>query len=226
MAVAGQLAFVAAWIAGGLAQEGYSTATQTVSELFSREADHPWILWIGLAALVPSYLATATLLCRMLGPRARPAAAVFALASVLVLIVLLSPLDCMTNGDPSCAAQVDAGAASAINSRHNAAAVTLQLSLVATPFLVAFALRGRRRQIEGRVAGRVDREVGPRTAAWLVGIGLIGLATVAWVALSGPGSGAYGIAQRTTFGFVNVWVVLIAVTALTGFGSRDNVSDA
>ena len=224
MAVAGQLAFVAAWIAGGLAQEGYSTATQTVSELFSREADHPWILWIGLAALAPSYLATATLLCRMLGPRARPAAAVFVLASALVLIVLLSPLDCMTNGDPSCAARVGAGEASAVHSRHNSAAVTLQLSLVATPFLVAFALRGR--QIEGRVAGRVDREVGPRTAAWLVGIGLIGLATVTWVALSGPGSGAYGIAQRTTFGFVNVWVVLIAVTALTGFGSRGNVSDA
>lgn len=222
VAVAGQLAFVAAWIAGGLAQGGYSTATQTVSELFSREADHPWILWIGLAALVPSYLATATLLCRMLGPRARPAAAVFALASALVLIVLLSPLDCMTNGDPSCAARVGAGEASAAHSRHNSAAVTLQLSLVATPFLVAFASRGRqigRRQIEGR-------EVGTRAAAWLVGIGLIGLATVTWVALSGPGSGAYGIAQRTTFGFVNVWVVLIAVTALSGFGSRDNVSDA
>ena len=229
MAVAGQLAFVAAWIAGGLVQEGYSTATQTVSELFSREADHPWILWIGLAALVPSYLATATLLCRMLGPRARPAAAVFVLASALVLIVLLSPLDCMTNGDPSCAAQVDAGAASAINSRHNAAAVTLQLSLVTTPFLVAFALRGRqidRRQIEGRVDRRADREVGPRIAAWLVGIGLIGLATVAWVALSGPGSSDYGIAQRTTFGFVNVWVVLIALTALSGFGSRGRVSKA
>ncbi|MGI8750572.1 MAG: DUF998 domain-containing protein [Thermoleophilaceae bacterium] len=144
VAVAGQLAFVAAWVVGGLAQEGYSTAAQTVSELFSRTADHPWILWIGLAALAPSYLATATLLHRMLGPRGRPAAALFVLASALVLTVLFSPLDCMTNGDPTCGARVDAGEVSAAHSRHNTAAVTLQLCLVATAFLVAFALRGRR----------------------------------------------------------------------------------
>jgi len=202
--VAGQLGFVAAWVIGGLVQEGYSTAAQTVSELFSLTADHPWILWVGLGALAPSYVATAALLYRTLGPRGRPPAALFLVAVPLVLTVLFSPLDCMTNGDPRCAARVAAGEVSAAHSRHNLAAVTLQLCLVATPFAVALALRGRR-------------------AAACVGIGLIGVATLVWVALSGPGHEAYGVAQRTTFGFVNVWVIAIALTAVSGFGSRGKV---
>lgn len=202
MAVAGQLVFVAAWVAAGLAQEGYSATEQTVSELFSRTAGHPWILWVGLAALAPSYVATAVLLLRMLGPRGRPAAALFLLAVPLVLTVLLSPLDCMTNGDAACAARVGADDVSAAHSRHNSAAVALQLCLVATPFLVAFALRA------------------DRLAARVVGIGLIGVATLVWVAVSGPGAQTYGVAQRTTFGFVNVWVILIALAALSGPGSR------
>lgn len=192
--------FVAAWVIGGQVQEGYSTAAQTVSELFSHTADHPWILWVGLGALTPSYVATAALLHRTLGPRGRPAAALFLVAVPLVLTVLLSPLDCMTNGDPRCAA----GEVSGAHSRHNLAAVTLQLCLVATPFAVALALRGRR-------------------AVACVGIGLIGVATLVWVALSGPGHEAYGVAQRTTFGFVNVWVIAIALTAVSGFGSRGKV---
>lgn len=202
VAVAGQLVFVAAWVAAGLAQEGYSATEQTVSELFSRTAGHPWILWVGLAALAPSYVATAVLLLRMLGPRGRPAAALFLLAVPLVLTVLLSPLDCMTNGDAACAARVGADHFSAAHSRHNSAAVALQLCLVATPFPVAFALRA------------------DRLAARVVGIGLIGVATLVWVAVSGPGAQTYGVAQRTTFGFVNVWVILIALAALSGARSR------
>lgn len=207
VAVAGQLAFVAAWVVGGLAQEGYSAAAQTVSELFSRTADHPWILWVGLVALAPSYVASAALLHRMLGPRGRPAAALFLVAVPLVLTVLFSPLDCMTNGDAKCSAGVGAGEVSAAHSRHNSAAVGLQLCLVATPFLVALALRGR------------------RAAASVVGIGLVGVATVAWVALSGPGADTYGVAQRTTFGFVNVWVIIIALAAVSGLWSRGKVVD-
>lgn len=208
VAATGQLVFVAAWIAGGLSQEGYSPARQTVSELFSRPADHPWILWIGLAALVPSYLAAAALLWRMLGAGGRPAAALFVVAVPLVLTVLFSPLDCMTNGDSSCTARVDAGEVSSVHSRHNAAAISLQLCLVATPFLVAFALRRR-----------------PRAAAALALVALVGLGTVAWVSLSGPGAAAYGIAQRTTFGFVNVWVIAIAAAAVFGAGEGDKVVD-
>jgi hypothetical protein len=198
VAVAGQVGFVAAWIIGGLLQPGYSTADQTVSELFSRTAEHPVVLWIGLAGLAPSYLATAVILRRTLDHRGRVAVALFALAAPLVIIVLLAPLDCMTNGSAACAARVDAGAVSGIHHLHNLAAVVLQLLLVATPFAVAAAVRG------------------SHLMRWALCFGALGVATVLAVAASDPGQGGYGIAQRATFGFVNLWVSAIAIAALAG----------
>lgn len=200
VAVAGQLLFVLAWVVAGLAQPGYSVADQTVSELFSRTAAHPWIVRAGIALLVPSYLASAALLHRRLGRGGLPATALFLLAVPLALIVDANPLDCMTNGSAACAAKVAVGDVSAAHDLHNTAAVTLQLCLVATPFAVAFALRASRR------------------ASVLLAIAVVGVATVAWVGLSGPGHSGYGIAQRTTFGFVNVWVTLIAIAAARGAG--------
>ena len=197
-AIAGQVGFVAAWVAGGLAEPGYSAADQTVSELFSRTAQHPWILWLGLAALVPSYLACALLLHRTLGRRASAAAGLFLLAVPLLITVLLAPLDCMTNGTAGCAARVAADAASSTHALHNAAAVTLQLVLVATPFATAVALRGTPR------FGRV------------LAVGALGIVSVVAVGASGPGQEGYGIAQRATFGFVGLWVCAIAVAALRG----------
>jgi len=205
VAVAGQLSFVAAWIVGGAIQPGYSTADQTVSELFSRTADHPLVLWIGLAGLVPSYLATATSLHRALGSRGRAAVAMFTLAAPLVTLVLLSPLDCMTNGSAGCAARVDAGTVSATHDLHNLAAVALQLLLVATPFAVAFAVRG------------------SRLVSWALGFGVLGVATILAVGASGPGQDGYGIAQRATFGFVNLWVIAIALAAITGLRGTGRV---
>lgn len=193
-AVAGQLGFVAAWVAGGLAQPGYAAADQTVSELFARTADHPAILWAGLAGLAPSYLATAELLRRR---GARAAAGLFVLAVPLLAVVLASPLDCMTNGTAACAALVTADAVSGTHTLHNAAAVSLQLVLVATPFAAAAAWRG---TALGRPA---------------LAIGAIGVLSVVAVAASGPGEPGYGIAQRATFGVVNLWVCAVAL-ALRG----------
>ncbi len=198
VAVAGQVNFVAAWIVGGLMQPGYSTADQTVSELFARTADHPLVLWIGLAGLVPSYLATAAILHEALGDRGRAAVVLFALGAPLVIVVLLSPLDCMTNGSADCAGRVGGGAASATHDLHNLAAVTLQLVLVATPFAVALAVRG------------------TRLVPWALGFGVLGVLTVLAVGASDPGQDGYGIAQRVTFGFVNLWVSAIAVAAVAG----------
>ena len=205
VAVAGQVNFVAAWIVGGLMQPGYSTADQTVSELFARTADHPLVLWIGLAGLAPSYLSTAAILHRTLGSRGRAAVVLFALAAPLVIVVLLSPLDCMTNGSAACAAQVDAGAVSATHDLHNRAAVVLQLMLVATPFTVAVAVRG------------------SRVVPWALGFGVLGVLTVLAVGVSDPGQDGYGLAQRATFGFVNLWVSGIATAALVGMRVPDRV---
>ena len=205
VAVAGQANFVAAWIVGGLLQPGYSTADQTVSELFARTADNPLVLWIGLAGLVPSYLATAAMLHRALGQRGRVAVALFVLAAPLVTTVLVSPLDCMTNGGAACAERISGGGASGTHDLHNLAAVALQLLLVSTPFAVAVAVRG------------------SRLVPWALGFGVLGVLTILAVGASDPGQDGYGIAQRVTFGFVNLWVSAIAVAALAGIRAPGGV---
>ncbi len=203
VAVAGQVAFVVAWATAGLLEPGYSVSSQAVSELFSHTAEYPWIVRTGIALLVPSYLATAVLLRRMLERAAWPAVGLFLLAVALVITVDLDPLDCMINASAACARRVDLGQVSTAHRVHGPAAVALQVSLVATPFALAIALRG------------------SATARWALLVGAIGVASVVWVAVAGPG--IYGVAQRTTFGFVNVWIVLIAAAAVRD-GGRDTVA--
>ena len=205
VAVAGQLAFVAAWAIAGTLEPGYSAADQTVSELAAGGAANPWILWLGLLSLSFSDGSTALLLRERLGFAGWLPAAMFALAAVGVLVILALPLDCMVNGDPACSARVDAGDASWQHRGHNVAAVSVQLILVATPFAVVYTLRGR------------------RLARWALAAGVVGVATVLAVAASDPGAAGYGIYQRVTFGFVHVWVIVIAVAAFRGRPSRAGV---
>lgn len=195
VAIAGQLAFVAAWVIGGWLEPGYSAADQTVSELAAGGAANPWVLWLGLLALSLSDGAVALLLRDRIGLVGRLPAAMFGVAAVVVLAILALPLDCMTSGDPACAARVDAGAVSWRHSAHNAAAVSVQLLLVATPFAVAWGLRG------------------DPLARWALLAGVVGVATVLAVAASGPGEAGYGIWQRITFGFVHLWVIALALAA-------------
>jgi len=205
VAVAGQLAFVAAWAIAGTLEPGYSAADQTVSELAAGGAANPWILWLGLLSLSFSDGSTALLLRERLGFAGWLPAAMFALAAVGALVILALPLDCMVNSDPACSARVDAGDASWQHRGHNVAAVSVQLILVATPFAVVYTLRGR------------------RLARWALAAGVVGVATVLAVATSDPGAAGYGIYQRVTFGFVHVWVIVIAVAAFRGRPSRAGV---
>lgn len=193
MAVAGQLAFIAAWAIAGVAEPAYSTADQTVSELFSRPAQHPWIVQAGLAALVASYLASASLARRLLAPAGAATVALFVLSVPLVVVVAISPLDCMTNAPgagPSCFDDV-----SATHRLHNQAAAALQLCLVATPFTAAWALRGR---------------PACRLAVVIGGLCVLG---VAWYVAADTGAHGYGIAQRGMFMAVTGWIVALAVLA-------------
>lgn len=205
VAVAGQLAFVAAWVVAGRLEPGYSPRDQTVSELAAGGAANPWIIWLGLIALSLSDGSTALLLRERLGLAGRLPATMFALAAAGILVILALPLDCMINGDAACAGRVDAGDVSWQHDGHNFAAVSVQLILVATPFAVARALRGRRL---ARVA---------------FAAGLVGVATVLAVALSDPGEPGYGIYQRITFGFVHLWVIALAAAAFRGRRRRARV---
>jgi hypothetical protein len=199
-AVAGQLAFVVAWVVAGALEPGYSAAEQAVSELAAGGARHPWILWLGLLLLSASDSAVAILLRRSLGPRGRLAAGMFAAAAAGVLLILVLPLDCMPSADASCSSRVDAGEASWRHYGHGFAAVGVQLTLVATPFAVARALSRR------------------ALVVWALGAGLLGLATVVAFAAFEAGEPGYGIAQRVTFGFVHLWVAAIALGALSDAG--------
>ena len=199
-AVAGQLAFVVAWVVAGALEPGYSAAEQAVSELAAGGARHPWILWLGLLSLSASDSAVAILLRRSLGPRGRLAAGMFAAAAAGVLLILVLPLDCMPSADASCSSRVDAGEASWRHYAHGFAAVGVQLTLVATPFAVARALSRR------------------ALVVWALGAGLLGLATVVAFAAFEAGEPGYGIAQRATFGFVHLWVATIALGALSDAG--------
>jgi hypothetical protein len=200
--VAGQALFTASWIIGALAQPGYSGADQTVSELFSRTAAHPWIVQVGIAALVPSYLAAGVLARRVSGSLVAPL--LFAVAAPLALTVLVSPLDCMTNGDARCAAKAIAGHVSAAHRLHNHAAVALQLCLSATPFATAWALRRRR-----------------LPAVPALGWGLVGVAAIVAYVIADPGDHGYGWAQRSMFLAVAFWVVALARISVAADGSRD-----
>ncbi len=206
VAVAGQLAFVATWAVAGALEPGYSAADQTVSELAAGGAANPWILWLGLLALSLSDGSVALLLRERLGRPGWLPAAMFALAAAGVLAILALPLDCMTNGEAACSGRVDAGEVSWQHRGHNVAAVSVQLILVATPFAVAWARRGR------------------PLARWALGAGVLGVATVLAVAVSDPGEAGYGIYQRVTFGFVHLWVLVIAVAAFRGRRPRSRVA--
>jgi hypothetical protein len=196
VAITGQLAFVAAWLIAGQLEPGYSAADQTVSELAAGGAANPGILWLGLLALSLSDGSVALLVRERLGLRGRLPAAMFAIAAMGVLAILALPLDCMTNGDPACAARVDAGDVSWRHSAHNVAAISVQLILVATPFAVARGLRG------------------DPLARWALLAGVVGVATVLAVAVSGSGEPGYGIWQRITFGFVHLWIISLAFATL------------
>jgi hypothetical protein len=196
VAITGQLAFVAAWVIAGQLEPGYSAADQTVSELAAGGAANPGILWLGLLALSLSDGSVALLVRERLGLRGRLPAAMFAIAAMGVLAILALPLDCMTNGDPACAARVDAGDVSWRHGAHNVAAISVQLILVATPFAVARGLRG------------------DPLARWALLAGVVGVATVLAVAVSGSGEPGYGIWQRITFGFVHLWIISLAFATL------------
>jgi hypothetical protein len=196
VAIAGQLAFVAAWVIAGRLEPGYSAADQTVSELAAGGAANPEILWLGLLALSLSDGSVALLVRDRLGLPGRLPAAMFAVAAAGVLAILALPLDCMTSGDAGCAARVDAGDVSWRHGAHNVAAVSVQLILVATPFAVARGLHG------------------DPLARWALLAGVVGVASVLAVAASGPGEPGYGVWQRITFGFVHLWVIALAFATL------------
>jgi hypothetical membrane protein len=142
--VAGPVAFVSAWLVGGLVRDGYDPVTQHISQLARDGTPDRWILNAGLVAfgvLVPVWSRE---LGRVVSQAVGRAALVAGLATLGVAAL---PLAREPGGLPDAA--------------HAVAAGTGYVAMAVTPLLAARVLRGR--------SAALSTAVGAVSAACLVG---------------------------------------------------------
>ena len=198
-AIAAQLAFVAAWIGGGVLEDGYSHLDHHVSELGADGAANPnlmnaaiVVLGLGIAALAPALL---RVLPRR--PAARVAAGLFLFSGLVIVAGGLFNADCSTAVDATCQERWDNWEVDTSAKIHAWASLVAQALFLPTPFALARALWNR------PVAA-------PTLAAGVVGVGTAIGATV----LFGIDHAPDGLTQRLGLAAIHLWVVLIAVGIL------------
>ena len=199
LAVAGQLAFVAAWLVAGALEPGYSHVQQTITELGARSAEHPWlgraafvVLGLSLAALAPAMHAL------LPQSRARLAAAAgFSVAGFSLVLAGLLPVDCPATVDAACERALRAGDAPWETYAHGWAGVLSRLALLVTPFAVAAALWPRPAGVLALGAGAIG----------LV-LGVLGVAF--WWSGAAFDSEVAGLAERVELLALQVWALLVA----------------
>jgi hypothetical protein len=134
--------FTVAWVAGTLAQDGYSARREDVSALAARTADAPWIVIAGLVvtgALVVAFApALHVAVGRGRGSRLGPA--LVALAGIGIAGLGLLRNDCSTL-TPACEARVDAGDVSWQHMTHDVLSVPTLALAVITPVVLARRFR-------------------------------------------------------------------------------------
>src|SRR2546423_3387094 len=88
LAIAGQVAFVAAWVIAGALEPGYSAFDQAISELGARNAAHPWLMNTGFVILGLAIAALGPCLLAVLPRRraARVAGGLFAVAGLAMAL--------------------------------------------------------------------------------------------------------------------------------------------
>src|SRR3954451_19372158 len=197
-ALAGQLAFIAAWVVAGALEPGYSHVDQGVSELGAATASHPLVMDAGLVVLGASLAALGVALLPAL-PRRRAAwvaAGLFVATGVAMALAGVFRLDCGPAVDAHCRALWRAGELSWHQDAHVWTAFAAQLLLAATPFALAAAL-------------------------WPAPSGVAALARgVGGVLRSLLSEGGYeagaggGLVQRLGLLVVHVWVLIVAVGVL------------
>jgi hypothetical protein len=196
-AFAGQALFFASWIVAGALEPHYSHLDSYVSELAARDAAHPWIETVGLAALGLSLLALAAALATALPRRRALPIAAFALAGAAVVLAAIFPLDCATTISHQCKTLQDASELSWQHYAHLWLGLAETVFLVLTPFALARALWP------------------GTTAAVLLASGTIGLAigVLSTFGHDAPGA-ADGLIQRLGFVVVLIWVALVGAWVL------------
>ena len=197
-AFAGQLAFIASWVAASALERGYSNLDQGVSELALRTADNPAIVTAGLVVLGISLIALGSALALVLPrrPASTAAALLFAAVGVASVLTAVFRLDCGLSDD-TCRSLWEAGSLSAEHDAHLWAGLAGHALIVLTPFALARALW------PGTLAA----------AALAAGVWGAGITVVA-IALAGSDEIAGGLVQRIELGILHSWVLIVGVGVL------------
>jgi hypothetical protein len=196
-AIAGQLAFVVAWVVAGALEPRYSHLREGVSALGAQDAAHPWIVNAGIVVLGLSVVALGIAVLRAL-PR-RPAAVValllFAGAGVAIALGGFFRLDCSL-ADQRCEDLWRAGSLSWHTDAHLWVSLAGEALFALTPFALARALWP-----------------SPAAAASL-SAGSWGLAFAIALFFLGDSDSAGGLFQRGGLAVFHLWVVIVAVGVL------------
>jgi hypothetical membrane protein len=197
LALAGQVAFIASWVAAGALEPHYSAVKEYVSELGARNAAHPWIVDAGIAVFGASFIALGVALRRAL-PRRRAAVVACGLFAVAGLGILASgflQMDCPISVNAHCRALSDAGALSWHHYGHLWTSFGARLLLVATPFAIAAALWPAPSGVAALSSGLTGLVIGTLSAF-------------------GASPGSDGLAQRASLGVLHLWVLIVAAGIL------------
>src|SRR4051812_11383215 len=196
-ALAGQLAFIAAWVVAGALEPGYSHVDQAVSELAARTAAHPGIVTARIVAFGLSFAALGLALAPALPHRrpARVASGLFVAAGLAIVLSAVFRLECGPSVE-HCRDLWRDGALSWQQDAHVWTAFGAQLLLTATPFAVAAALWPAPSGLAALSSG-------------VVGLGL-GVLT----GVGEAGGAADGLFQRLGLATLHLWVLIVAVGIL------------
>jgi hypothetical membrane protein len=198
LAIAAQVAFVAAWIVACALDPGYSHLREGVSALGGQHAAHPWIV-NGALVILGLSLVVLGVAVRSVLPR-RPATLValglFAAAGVVVVLTGAFRVDCSMVAGSRCQHLFDAGALSSHHDAHLWLSLAGEVLVALTPFALARALW-------------------PSPAAvGALGLGVFGVVAGVAVGALGQGSGDVGLGERIELLMLHLWVVVVAVGVL------------
>jgi hypothetical membrane protein len=142
LAVAGPIAFTAAWLIGPFAQDVYSVRQEDISALAALDAQHTWIMITGFLLLGAGTVALgAGLAMTLKGRRAVIGSILVLIAGVGLVVAGLARNDCSSELS-ACAQRVDAGDVSWHSTVHDTVSLVIFLALIAAPLVLAGSFRG------------------------------------------------------------------------------------
>jgi hypothetical membrane protein len=194
LAIAGPIAFTAAWLLGGLVQDEYSVRQEDISALAAMDAQYAWIMITGFVVLGVGTVALAAGLASTLRyPSAVIGSVLLMIAGIGLAVAGLARNDCSSEL-PACAARADAGEVSWHHQVHDNVSLIIFLALIAAPLVFA------------RAFGRDDRWRPLRSYSILTG--LLGFALLVLYMFASAGTWN-GLVQRVFVSVLFLWIAVL-----------------